>query len=603
MGLIIALAGCSAISPGGDSSDFSSTVQMDVANAHPSQVTADVSRQSASLHHFMVGQLELNQEEYASALQHFAQSESLLNEPAAILHTKMADLYVRFGELDKALVAADKALSEKPQDPYVRLLYAGVLEALGRTSEAEPMYRKLMEEFPAKFDSYVLLANLYAKQQRFDEAVGVLRDLIVVQPREPIAHYYLGRMFEQMGQLGEAEKEYDFVVEREAGTSNGMAELLRVLLKQKKSEKARNVCERILEKDPNNALARKVLSHIMLGQSQLDGALAHLQVLETLEQDATDTRFKIALIQIEKQNYKEAERELNFVLATNPNHSEARYYLASMLASAGKTKEAVDELFRIEKDSQMFVRSRTFAAFILRQGNERKRALRAVREGLEVEPQNVNLSLYEVLILRDLGRYAEAKTQLQRSLKRSPDDERLLFNLGLILGDQGDIAESIKAMERVLAVSPKNSDAMNFIAYALVESGGDLERASGLVHMALENKPRDGFYLDTLGWIQFKQGKVSEAEATLAQAVSLSGEDLIVVEHYLEVLIAEGSLAKAVGIMKGVAEQGVGREDSRDEEKSEAYKRIQKRLDSILQAHPELRSIQRSELGRWPQAA
>jgi tetratricopeptide (TPR) repeat protein len=601
------LSGCTRVGPllpGAEyGNQYGNTVQNDVANASRSVVTPDLRKQSDSLHNYLAGNLSLNNENYRDALEYFTKSEESLEEPAPALHSKMADLYLRFGELDKALYAADKALSEDSTDPYVRMLYAGVLEALGRSAEAEPMYRGLIEEFPSKFDPYILLANLYAKQKRFDEGVKTLQALVQLHPREAIGHYYLGRMYEQLENLPEAEREYVAVLELEPASQSGFAELVRVLLKQKKTARARAECERMLEREPSNALARKVVSHIMLGESKLDGALEHLQVLEGLESDATDTRFKIALIQIEKQNFKEALRELSLVLATNPKHAEARYYYASILASSGRTEEAVDELLEIEKGSAMFVRSRTFAAFILRQDRERKRALKAVREGLSVEPDNLNLGMYEVLILRDLGKLAEAEEQLRGRLQKAPREERLLFNLGLILGDRGKVDESITVMESLLAINPKHSDALNFVAYALAETGQDLERAQHYARRALEGRPRDGFYLDTLGWIQFKQGQLSEAENTMEQAVSASGEDIVIVEHYIEVLVAAKKLPRAVAIMKGVADRLLSEEESRDEEKTAAYNRIRQRLDLLLRSNPELRHIEKSSVRNAAQQA
>jgi tetratricopeptide (TPR) repeat protein len=244
----------------------------------------------------------------------------------------------------------------------------------------------------------------------------------------------------------------------------------------------------------------------------------------------------------------------------------------------------------------MFVRSRTFAAFILRQSNERKRALKAVREGLSVEPDNSNLAMYEVVILRDLGRLAEAEKLLRERVKRSPREERLLFNLGLVLGDQGKIDESIEVMEQLLVVNAKHSDALNFVAYALAEQGRDLEKARGYALRALEVRPRDGFYLDTLGWVEFKRGDLVQSEVTMAQAVSASGEDIVVLEHYLEVLITANKLSQAVALMKGIVDRSLSSEESGDEERLAAYKRIRKRLDALLANHPELRSVEKSKL-------
>ncbi len=569
------------------------TIVVDVANASTGTFTDQERRESSAMHHFLVGQLSLNDQDFNTALENFSAAAELADEPVPLIHAKLADLYLRFGELDKALSSASTALKENPSDPSVRLLYAGVLEALGRDAEAEPHYKKLIEDFPGKFDAYVLLSNLYVKQGRFQLSVDTLKQLERVDPSDSLAHYYLGRTYELMERYPQAEAEYMKVFEADPTLNRGSVELLRVLLRNKKTDKAKALCERMLQKDPSNAIARKVLGHLMLGEAKLDEALKHLVVLEGLEADASDTRFKIALIQMEKRNFDEAVRELNLVLATKPDHSEARYYLASIYAGNGKRQEALKELFLIEKGDPMFVKARTFSAFILRQDNDLKRARKVILEAREVEPDNKNLLLYYVLIMRDLEKYQEAETLMREAINKDPNDERLLFNLALVIHERGAQAEALVLMAKVVELNPRNSDALNYLAYGLIEEGKDLTRAQDLARRALEVKPQDPFYLDTLGWAQLKAGKLDEAEASLSKAAALAGDDLVILDHYIETLLALKKFEKAVGLMKGVIERGLTDEEKDDDDTLAAYRRISDRLKTLLKEQPRLEKVEK----------
>lgn len=569
-----------------------------MANANIGTFTSEDRTRSSAMHHFLVGQLSLNDQDFKTALDNFSAVVELTDEPTPFVHSKLADLYLRFGELDKALAAAETALREDPDNPSNRLLYAGVLEALGRDGEAEPQYKKLIEEYPGKFDAYVLLSNLYVKQGRFQDSLDLLKRLEIIDPSDSLAHYYLGRTYELMERYPQAEVEYMKVFESDPTLSRGSVELLRVLLRNKKSDKAKALCERMLQKDPTNAVARKVLGHLMLGESKLDEALKHLVVLEGIEADASDTRFKIALIQMEKRNYEEAVRQLNLVLATKPDHSEARYYLASIYAGSGKRKEAVDELFIIPKDDPMFVKARTFAAFVLRQDNNLKRARDVVAEAREIEPENKNLLLYHVLIMRDLKEYRKAESLMREALKREPDDERLLFNLAMVLDERGQDEEALTLMERVIQINPRNADALNYLAYGLTQRGAELGRAEELARRALEVKPQDPYCLDTLGWAQFKAGKIEESEVTLGKAAGGAGDDIVVLDHYIEVLVARKKFDKAVALMKGVAERELTEAEREDDDTVAAYERIKERLQTLIREQPALSSVEKSSLTR-----
>jgi predicted Zn-dependent protease len=51
------------------------------------------------------------------------------------------------------------------------------------------------------------------------------------------------------------------------------------------------------------------------------------------------------------------------------------------------------------------------------------------------------------------------------------------------------------------------------------------------VHRALKEEPYNGAYLDSMGWIYYKQNKLTEAEATLHEAVERDGHDPTIHSH------------------------------------------------------------------------
>lgn len=542
-GVILLMASLSGCATFGHSSRFSKqrgfreTISADVANAIPQQFSEDVAKASEATHSFLVGQLSLGDQEFERALESFERAEELSSARSGYLYTRIADLHLRMGNVEKALNAAEQALRYDADNMYVRMLYAGILETLQRPADAEPIYQQLMEESPQDMESYLLLANMYSKQRQFDKAIKVLTKLQKFHPKQPISRLYLGKIYEEQQEYGKAERQYQWVFDRDSYHQQGAVELIRVLLRQGKIKEAKSICETLVEHDPKNAVALKVLGHIMLGESKLDDALKYLTAVEALESDPADTRFKVALIHMEKRNFAEAIRELNLVVVSNPAHSEARYYLASMYAGSGRVQEALEELQKIDSSSSMYVKSKTFAAFLLRQEGELKESLKAVDAALEHDPKNITLILYGALLLRDLDNLEKAAARLRAALEVMPGDERLLFNLGLVLHEKDDFDSALVVMEEILTSNARNADALNYVAYALAEQGKDLARAEKLVRKALEINPHDGYYLDTLGFIQHKQGAFLEAEATLAKAFATTSDDAVIVDHYVAVLL------------------------------------------------------------------
>lgn len=544
---------------------------------------AAVERNSLAMHSYLIGQLAYGREDFDAALANLARAGELITEPVPILHAKLAELHVRAGNLEKALAESEAALTSEPENESFLLLRAGILEALGRPREAEPVYTQVITRYPDSYEAAVLLASLYTKRGANDLALDVLKKLVQRAPKEPIGHYYLGRFYEAEGKLAEAESSYERSASLTPDNTPLQIDLVRIAIKNRKFERARELCSAILERDPNNVTARRVLGQLLIGENKLDEALAHLQVLESVEDDASETRFKIAVIQIEKQNYPEAIRELNLLLAKNPKHSAARYYLASIYAGSGRRREAIDELRKIEPGQEMFVKSRMFAGFILRQEGDLHRAEAVVREALTSEPENKSVLSYLVLVLRESKRFEEAHQLLRVAVEREPVDEKILFNHAVVLADLGRSDEALRAMERVVEMSPRYGDALNFVAYRLAEAGRDLERAEALSKRALETSPNDGYYLDTLGWIYYQSGRYAEAESVLSRAATTSSGDAVVVEHYGDALVKSGKLERAIDVYRAALE---GELDGNRQHETDTSRRLRAKIEALRERIP-----------------
>jgi len=63
------------------------------------------------------------------------------------------------------------------------------------------------------------------------------------------------------------------------------------------------------------------------------------------------------------------------------------------------------------------------------------------------------------------------------------------------------------------------------------------------VNKALRIDPDNGAYVDSLGWVYYKQGRLAEAEEFLKKAASLM-EDPVIKEHLREVKKKIESLGK-----------------------------------------------------------
>ncbi len=116
------------------------------------------------------------------------------------------------------------------------------------------------------------------------------------------------------------------------------------------------------------------------------------------------------------------------------------------------------------------------------------------------------LYLLQASALQDADRWPEAKAALNQGLKLAPDQPLLL----------------------------------NFLGYARLERGEDLDDAEAMIRKASELAPDDASIIDSLGWAQFKRGKTAEAIETLQKAAEKDPDQAEIREHLGDALYSSG---------------------------------------------------------------
>src|SRR5262249_16774195 len=86
---------------------------------------------------------------------------------------------------------------------------------------------------------------------------------------------------------------------------------------------------------------------------------------------------------------------------------------------------------------------------------------------------------------------------------------------------------------KTIAVDPSNAaDAYNYLSYMWADHNMHLEEAEQMIKLALQANPNNGAYIDTLGWLEFRQGKFDQALSDLQRAAGkLTREDPVGLEH------------------------------------------------------------------------
>ncbi len=154
--------------------------------------------------------------------------------------------------------------------------------------------------------------------------------------------------------------------------------------------------------------------------------------------------------------------------------------------------------------------------------------------------------LRAAMLFSNYDKYALAEESLAVGLKRFPDDIALLFQRAATLERMGRTADAEKYFRQLLELEPDNAPALNYLGYMMADGGERLDEAIALVGRALRVDPRNGAYLDSMGWALFRAGMNKQAGSYLLDALKQIPEDPTICEHVGDYFLAIGQRDEAM---------------------------------------------------------
>ncbi|RST31040.1 tetratricopeptide repeat protein [Sphingomonas ginkgonis] len=121
-----------------------------------------------------------------------------------------------------------------------------------------------------------------------------------------------------------------------------------------------------------------------------------------------------------------------------------------------------------------------------------------------------------------------------------PAEWQLRLLQGSSLDQAGQWPAGRATLEQALRQSPDQPLLLNYLGYAKLEKGEQLEEAESLIRRASTLAPQDASITDSLGWMQFKRGRVNEAIATLEKAAAADPSQSEIREHLGDALFTAG---------------------------------------------------------------
>jgi tetratricopeptide (TPR) repeat protein len=184
-------------------------------------------------------------------------------------------------------------------------------------------------------------------------------------------------------------------------------------------------------------------------------------------------------------------------------------------------------------------------------------------------PLHRNAAIQMAANLDSLERADDAQKHLEALIKQNPDDLEAIMALGNVLRGHKKFAECANVyskgiatiskpekanwivfyfrgicyerskqwakaeidLKKALELFPDQPHVLNYLGYSWIDQGVKLDEGMEMIKKAVQQRPDDGYIVDSLGWAYYRLGNYEEATKQLERAIELKPEDPTINDH------------------------------------------------------------------------
>ena len=441
--------------------------------------------------------------------------------------------------LDTALIWARNA----PDDLEAQRAAAIQLARSGRYDDSMVYMEKVLQ---GKGDTHFDFLALAAADTDQDTRNGLLKSFDRLLVRHPNNGQLIFGKALLLQQDDRAEEALTLLEDNppEAGEVAPILLRARILQGLNRGKEALPLLQKSIRQYPDDKRLRLTYARMLVEQNRVDDAKVEFASLVQQYPDDDELRFSLALVSLEAKAWVEAKGYLEDLVARDSHVDSAHLNLGRIAEELNDPQGALIEYAQVGPGTDYLPAQLRQADILIANGRTREASSR-LATAREAQPDYaIQLYLIEIETLSANDQVEPAWTVLQQALLQYPDDLNLLYTRAMQAEKRNDLAQMEKDLRAIIKREPDNAMALNALGYTLSDRTTRYAEAKALIEQAHQLNPEDPAVLDSLGWVNYRQGNLDEAERLLRQALERL-PDAEVAAHLGEVLWANGKQREA----------------------------------------------------------
>jgi len=226
---------------------------------------------------------------------------------------------------------------------------------------------------------------------------------------------------------------------------------------------------------------------------------------------------------------------LQLSLYLSPNHPLALLSLADLYESLKKPDLAISAYERVPANSPLRRNAAIQMAANLDSLDRADEAEKQLKTLIQEHPKDIEAIMALGNILRGHKKFAECAEAYSDAIDLIDRPEKAnwvnFYFRGICYERSHQWPKAEADLKKALELFPEQPHVLNYLGYSWIDQGVHLDEGMSMIKRAVQQRPDDGYIVDSLGWAYFRTGNYEEAVKQLERAIELKPEDPTINDH------------------------------------------------------------------------
>jgi len=450
---------------------------------------------------------------------------------SATIYASIAENHLQLGHYESAEILLRKAFSLQPDGPEILSLMAECQLRLEHNDRAITLYKKMLQIDPYDNEARQYLLMLY---ERNGDKKGIARQ------NEEMLHLYgdnitllvrLGKYYLNLKKYNLAEVYFKRAIKVDSTVAADYYFLGEIHRLQQQPQQAESFYKKALQYSPNDPQALNQLTFLYRTQHRWQAIIDLYRPRLMADSTSGPAAVFMAESYYYLEKYNQARRLLQPLFKKRSPGLSVLELMARIEYQAKHLKKAAKYFRQILSKNNKNKFAWLFLAFSLNDLDSTAAAEKTFHRALVYFPDDADVWAFYGNTLQNQKKYEPAIAAFRKALILDSLNTTALTGLPVIYETLKNFAACDSLYELGLKRLPDNDLLLNNYGYSLAERTIHLQRALQMVQKALQKKPDNSAYLDTMGWIYYKLGRFDEAEIFIKKSLKNRENSAVVLEH------------------------------------------------------------------------